>query len=166
MLCLADAPFPEAAAAVKRTRVPAIIGLLASRARLFARELTVRPMRTRVSYVLDKLRRIASVAVGGLPGPVKLELAKRRVIDSNREATRRYFVDKQPGNAIYVRSGGRQAGASQARRDTWRNSFAAGVHVHTIDCCDSGDMFRGHARELAGIVSTALRVHDPAVLRE
>jgi hypothetical protein len=123
-------------------------------------------MRTRVTYVLGKVRRMASVvAAGSLPGPLKLELAKSRVIDSNREATRRYVVDKHPGSAIYVRSGGRQAGASQARRDPWREYFPAGLSVYTIDCRDSGELFRTHARELAGIVSTALRAYDLAALQ-
>jgi acetoacetyl-CoA synthetase len=166
MLCLADTPFPQAEAAGHRTRVPSVLSFVASRARLYAHELTARPMRTRVSYVLGKVRRMASVvAVGGLPEPVKLELAKRRVIDSNREATRRYVVDEHPRSAVYVRSGGRQAGASPARRATWRKHFPAGLSVYTIECRDSGEMFRAHARELAAIVSTELRAHDPAAFQ-
>jgi hypothetical protein len=163
MLCLADTPLPNPEVAGHRAKVPTVLGFLASRLKLYARELTARPMRTRVTYVLGKARRMASVvAAGGLPSPVKLELAKRRVIDSNREATRRYVIDKHPGGAIYVRSGRRQAGASQARRDTWREYFPAGLSVYTIDCRNSGELFRAHARELAAIVSTALRAHDPA----
>jgi acetoacetyl-CoA synthetase len=166
MLCLADTPLPQSGGAGRRNRMPTVFGFLAGRARLFARELTARPMRTRVTYVLGKIRRMTSVvAAGSLPGPLKLELAKRRVIDSNREATRRYIVDKHPGSVIFVRSGGRQADASQARRDTWREYFPAGLSVYTIDCRDSGELFRTHARELAGIVSTALRAYDLAVLQ-
>ena len=166
MLCLADTPFPKAEVAGHRTKVPAVLGFVASRAKLYAHELTDRPIRTRVSYVLGKVRRMASVvAAGGLPAPVKLELAKRRVIDSNREATRRYVVDEHPRSAIYVRSGRRQAGASQARRDTWREYFPAGLSVYTIECRDSGDMFRAHARALAAIVSAELRAHDPVALQ-
>ena len=166
VLCLADTPLPEPGVAHHRYIVSAVLGFLASRAKLFARELAARPMRTRVAYVLGKVRRVASVfAAGGLPGPVQLELAKRRVIDSNREATRRYVVAKHSVSAIYVRSGRRRASASQARRETWQEYFPAGLSMYTVECRDSGELFREHARELAAIVSAELRAHDPAVLQ-
>ena len=166
VLCLADTPFPEPGVSHHRSKVSAVLGFLASRTKLFARELTARPMRTRVTYVLGKVRRVASVlATGRLPGPVKLELAKRRVIDSNREATRRYVVAKHSGSATYVRSGRRQASASQARRDTWQEYFPAGLSMYTVECRDSGELFREHAPELAAIVCAQLRAHDPAALQ-
>ena len=157
LLCLCDTPFPNTSVVDYRARLPSVLGFLAGRIRCFAHEFGASRLDRRTAYLLAKTRRIVAVLrTGKLPRDVKLELAKRRLIDSNRQAARRYAVRRYAGDAVYVRSGARQAGASQARRDMWREYFGGALSMHTIACRDSGDLFHAHAGELAAIVSTAL----------
>jgi len=160
LLCLADTPLPDFAAAGGNRRLPVGLQFVLDRMKFFARELAGRGRGERFDFVRGKARRIVSVVQSGsLPPDVKVEIAKRRVIEANRTAARRYVPRPYGGAAIYVRSANRPSGPLQARRMSWQGYFPAGLAMHAVECRDSGELFGPHVGDLAAILSAVL--HDP-----
>lgn len=164
LLCLVDTPFPDPNRARRqRRRVIAMltgVRFVVDRTSLFARELAARPRGERIPYLRTKMLRIGAILrARSLPHDVELEIAKRRVIDFNRAASRAYVPRPYDGTAIYLRSDRRVRGPSQERRRLWPQYFQAGFEEHRIACRDTGEMLgAGHAGDVAVIVSTAMRV--------
>ena len=117
----------------------AIFRLMASRLAAYSRSAWQRPSRKQVREIVDRVRRIFTLASTGDPlQGARGELYRQIVTAANAAAMHRYIPRRYSGSLVLVLAADRKYAHGKDRRLEWRKLVAGGVDICVVPGADSG----------------------------
>jgi len=129
---------------LRRVRVPAALGYIASRLRQYIEMLARLHGRERLRYLRERLKLLTGVvAQRGLFSAARRDIYLYAVTQANQLALQRYAPRPYPGAVVLFCAEGRDVTEADDLRLTWRELATGGLDVHMAPGDDSGLMLTG-----------------------
>ncbi|NOT55709.1 MAG: amino acid adenylation domain-containing protein [Deltaproteobacteria bacterium] len=139
-------------------RMPAMVGFVADRLRLYADTLARLSFRERLRYVRGRVKLLAEmIARRDVLREARGEFNLRIVTQANLQAFQQYGLQPYPGPVILFRAEGRQVAPENDYRLAWRHLITGELEIAHVPGDNSGQMLIApHVQELALQIQTCL----------